>query len=244
MYELRGVPAMTSYSLAERFEAPQGEGLYSGTPMKFARLVGCSVGKGVCEACDTDFDRVRADCGGGSFTAAELAEWAGAYRHVCLTGGEPLDRDVREIWTALAAKGILCHVETSGTRQPKWLDPVPQPRKPGIHQLGCMTEAGVTEWRMLPLWVTVSPKPGFLPGMVERVADEVKVVLGGLGSGAGWPTAADAVRWADAGLLVYVQPRNEYDAVDRTALNEALEIVTRHPQLRLSCQLHKFLGVR
>ncbi len=58
------------YPLAERFKAPQGEGLFTGTPMAFVRLVGCSVGKGVCHACDSDFDRVRPDRVGGLFDAS------------------------------------------------------------------------------------------------------------------------------------------------------------------------------
>jgi len=47
------------YPFAERFQAPQGEGHYTGTVFAFARLVGCSVGQKVCTHCDTEFNLMR-----------------------------------------------------------------------------------------------------------------------------------------------------------------------------------------
>lgn len=233
-----------TFPLAERFHAPQGEGLYSGVQMAFLRLVGCSVGQGVCTACDTDFDRAYPALGGGHYTAADLVAFAGDCRNVCLTGGEPLDRDVRPILAACEQAGIAVHVETSGTTHPAWLDPDRSqgPRSSGQHAIR-QGDAG-SAWRWAPLWVTVSPKPGYRAEMVQRVADEVKVILGGLGDGPGWPTLDDALRWADMGKLTYVQPRNGRDDVDRANLDAALEAVARHPQLRLSVQLHKLVRTR
>lgn len=214
------------YPIAERFKAVQGEGLYAGTPMAFIRTVGCSVGHTVCTACDTQFDKTYPELGGGLYTVEELVAWVGDYAHVCLTGGEPLDRDLRPLIFALGHR--LCHVETSGTTRPEWLGD-----DDGDH------------WSDTPvqLWVCVSPKPGYRDDIIA-LADEVKVIAGGLGDGPGWPTIEDAVRWADSGKLVYVQQRNEVKTIDRRALDEVLGIVDRYPQLRLSCQLHKFLGVR
>jgi organic radical activating enzyme len=210
------------YPLAERFKAPQGEGLYAGVPMAFVRLVGCSVGQDVCTSCDTQFDRMDEAKGGGLYTADAIVGWAGDYRHVCVTGGEPLDRDLRGLLAACKAAGKQVHVETSGTKPAGfWLaDRLPK-----------------------DVWVTVSPKPSFLPSMID-LADEVKVILGGLGDGPGWPTLEDAVRWADAGKLVYIQPRNHRDTVDQQAMNEAVAVTDRHPQLRLSTQLHKYIRTR
>jgi organic radical activating enzyme len=232
------------YPLAERFKAPQGEGQYTGTQMAFMRLLGCSVGKKVCTACDTEFDRMRADLGGGAYTVAELLAWAAPCRHVCLTGGEPLDRDIRELLVDARLDGTLCHVETSGTKHPAWLDVHQQPRERGRHAVARDRGDGTHAWHWMPLWVTVSPKPGYLPRMVEQVADEIKVILGGLGDGPGWPTLEDAVRWADAGRLVYLQPRNGVHEIDAGHMREALAAVAEHPQLRLSVQLHKYLATR
>jgi organic radical activating enzyme len=236
--------APTSYPFAETFGAPQGEGLYSGVPMRFLRLVGCSVGQTVCTACDTDFVTVRRDLGGGVFPLADIPALVGDYRHVCLTGGEPLDRDLRPLIRALSHASV--HVETSGTKKPGWLDPHRQPhvRSRGMHAVGEDLPDGRLAWRWQALWVTVSPKPGYLPEMVEHVADEVKVIIGGLGDGPGWPTVEDAVRWADMGKLVYVQPRNERLSVNRDNLREVVALVDQYPQLRLSCQLHKFINTR
>lgn len=233
------------YPLAERFHAPQGEGLYAGTQMAFVRTVGCSVGQSVCTHCDTDFSAMFPGLGGGLYDATEIAAWAKPCRHVCLTGGEPLDRDLRPLIAACGLENMLCHVETSGTVHPDWLDPLEQSHADGQHAVGFPIPDDTTRlaWKWTSLWVTVSPKPGYRAEMVA-LADEVKVIVGGLGDGPGWPTLEDAVRWADGGKLVYVQPRNERNLVDHTNLAAVLAAVAAHPQLRLSCQLHKFVRTR
>lgn len=233
------------YPVAERFVAPQGEGLYSGTVMAFIRFVGCSVGKGICHACDTEFETIRPDLGGGMYEVEDLKEWVSdtGVEHVCFTGGEPLDRDLRPLILRLTDGPVLCHVETSGTRHPDWLDPTVQPRTRGKHAVGLDAGPGQYSWRWLPLWVTVSPKPGYRAEMVEHVADELKVILGGLGDGKGWPSVADAERWADH-TLTYVQPRNSRLDVDPDAMRDAVSVVAAHPRLRLSTQLHKYIRTR
>lgn len=239
------------YPLAERFKEPQGEGLYTGTQMAFMRVVGCSVGQQVCTACDTDFTRMQPHLGGGLYAPEELVAWARQHEdgkrpceHICITGGEPLDRDLRPLLFAAGATqeaaALLCHIETSGTTWPQWLTPRKQPRNPGEHAI--QSEGGHWSWRKL--WVTISPKPGYIEDMVLAVADELKVIVGGLGDGPGWPTIDDALRWADLGRLVYIQPRNYTREVNDANLASAIELVHQYPQLRLSCQLHKFLGVR
>lgn len=232
------------YPLAERFKAPQGEGQFTGTQLAFMRMVGCSVGQKVCTACDTDFDRMRPDLGGGLYTPAELLDWAQPCTRVCLTGGEPLDRDLRGLLLECVERDVVPHVETSGTKHPDWLDPGIGMHQPGTHAIGVEVEGGRLAWRWVPMWVSVSPKPGFREEMVLAVADEVKVILGGLGDGPGWPTLEKAVEWADKGKLVYVQPRNLRNDIDDDAMTEALEVVAQFPQLRLSVQMHKYLRTR
>jgi len=208
------------YPLAERFKSIQGEGLYTGAPMAFIRLVGCSVGQGVCTHCDTAFDKPYPELGGGLYDPTELATWSLPYDTICLTGGEPLDRSLKPLVDAAHEEGIVVHVETSGTVK---YDP---------QRHGSLN------------WITVSPKPGYLPFMIE-MANEVKVILGGLGDDpTGWPSVEQAVVWAREGKLVYLQPRNLKHFIDPLALDEALGLVDRHPELRLSNQFHKFLNVR
>ena len=217
------------YPLAEKFKAPQGEGVYTGTPMAFVRLVGCSVGQKVCHHCDTDFTRMNPDLGGGLMDAESILNWAadGGYEHICLTGGEPLDRDLTEIILAAQKREIQVHVETSGTVIPLWLYK--------------WHEDMAMPWN---LWITVSPKPGFTSEMIV-IADEIKVIIGGLGDGPGWPTIDDAVEWQRTLQKdVFIQPRNEIYDVNMVNLQEVLRLLHEHPRLRLSVQLHKFIRTR
>jgi 7-carboxy-7-deazaguanine synthase len=216
---------MTTYPIAERFKAPQGEGIFTGTPMAFIRFVGCSVGKGVCHACDTDFETILPHLDGGKYNAASLVKWIDDMRHVCFTGGEPLDRDLESLAMEILSTSPveMLHVETSGTRPiPKWLK---------------------DDQRNGSVWLTISPKPGYLEHNLA-FADEIKVIVGGLGDGEGWPTIVDAVKWADNNKVVYIQPRNKKYDIDIDALQECLFILEQYPQLRMSTQMHKFLRTR
>lgn len=215
-----------TYKVAERFKSVQGEGIYTGTPMAFIRFVGCSVGKKICQHCDTDFERVFPWDGGGEYTAKELVQWAGDYTHVCLTGGEPLDQDLSPLYEVFRNRVI--HIETSGT-----VDWVPPP------STGPSLVRGTH--------IAVSPKPGFLPMMIAR-ADEIKVIVPGLGGnppdGTFWPTLEHALAWATAGKVVFLQPRNAKYDPDKRYVALCEELVRANPALRLSIQLHKFLRVR
>jgi organic radical activating enzyme len=164
--------------------------------------------------------------GGGLYSTDELVEWTHDYEHICLTGGEPLDRDLSELIIRLAEHGPhVTHIETSGTKRPDWL-------------------SRLYDWRTARLWLTVSPKPGWLPAMIT-LSDEIKIIYKGLGDGPGWPTLDDAIRWAQENHIVYLQPRNSKFDIDMAALDEVTTIVKRHPSLlRLSVQQHKFLRVR
>jgi hypothetical protein len=235
------------YPVAEKFHAPQGEGLFTGVQMAFVRLVGCSVGQKVCTHCDTDFDRTYPELGGGMYTPGELLDWCAPCERMVLTGGEPLDRDLRPLIAEAGRRGVTCHVETSGTTRPPWLDPKRDPsHRQGMHAIGLDNPqpGQPMTYRWTGLWLTVSPKPGYLPEMIQA-ADEIKVILGGLGDGPGWPTVADALAWADDGKeLVYVQPRNDRLAINGPNMGVVLAVVARHPRLRVSCQLHKYLRTR
>jgi 7-carboxy-7-deazaguanine synthase len=209
------------YTVAERFKSIQGEGCFAGTPMAFIRFVGCSVGKRVCSACDTDFERTLPWRGGGEYEEGDLLSWAYDHRHICLTGGEPLDRNLEPILAADRIGFHFFHIETSGTQLiPDYLD----------------SETS---------HVCVSPKPGFLEAAVLR-ADEVKVIVPGLGAAQaeGWPTLDDALRWYAAGKIVYLQPRNSKHEVDQQNLRYVQDLLREHTGLRLSLQWHKVLKVQ
>jgi organic radical activating enzyme len=210
-----------TYDVVEIFHSVQGEGLYAGTPMTFIRFVGCSVGKKICHHCDTDFDTALNWKGGGRFSVEELAgKVPEAMQHVCFTGGEPLNQTLFPLVDALLQRGKSLHMETSGT----------------VHSEELRTLAP-------NVYICVSPKPGFLDTVI-RLADEIKVIVPGLGNGPGWPSLKDAIDWAEGGKLVYIQPRNAKHDVDQLNLRTCLDLVQAYPSLRLSVQLHKFLVVQ
>lgn len=224
-----------TYKVAEKFKSIQGEGVYAGTPMAFIRFVGCSVGKRICQHCDTDFDNTMPWRGGGEFTAAQLWEWTGEYEHICFTGGEPLNQDLKPImeqWNGGAAP--MFHIETSGTV------PIPDFGIPGLRT-----------------WVCVSPKPGWRE-VVVSCADEIKIIVPGLGDVLPkmdvpvdpavfrWPDIHDALRWVDEypTTPIFLQPRNSKFALDKNNLVIVQDLLREYPQFRLSLQLHKLLGVQ
>lgn len=245
-----------TYKVAEKFKSVQGEGMYAGTPMAFIRFVGCSVGKRICQHCDTDFDTTMSWRGGGEFDADELLLWARPYRHICFTGGEPLNQNLLSFvqnWAGIGRRGMMgggftipmLHVETSGTVDVK-----------AVQMLG------------LPLHLCVSPKPGWLEDSIVQ-ADEIKIIVPGLGdklpgaplngtqnpeTGAWdvekgnwrWPTLQDAIYWADEfpSKPIFLQPRNGKFDLDKNNLVIVQDLIRDHPQLRLSVQMHKVLHVQ
>jgi 7-carboxy-7-deazaguanine synthase len=234
---------MVKYQIAEKFKSIQGEGVYAGTPMAFIRFVGCSVGKKICQHCDTIFEKMLPWQGGGEFTVEELLAWASPYQHICLTGGEPFDQDLMPIVTLVDRTDIMLHVESSGTKR---IPPALTSPKD---------------------WVCISPKPGFLEEVIIE-ADEVKVIVPGLGemnpkvieswlkdqpserqaqairNPLRWPDISDALRWAAAGKTVFLQPRNGVTEVDKHNLMIVMDLLRDHPNLRLSVQMHKILKVQ
>lgn len=136
-----------TYPLMEQFSTVQGEGQFVGAPSWFIRIGGCDVG---CHWCDVKeswdaeaHPRVEVD------VLADAALESGR-KIVVVTGGEPAMHDLEPLTTALHARGLLAHIETSGAH--------------------AITGA----WD----WVTLSPKKfkACLPAAYV-LADELKVVI-------------------------------------------------------------------
>ncbi len=99
--------------ISEIFWSAQGEGVHSGRPAIFIRLSGCSLR---CPYCDT-----RDAWGGGldmsprEIAAAVAGLQAAAPRsRVVITGGEPLEQDLRGLVAALKRRHGFVAVETNG----------------------------------------------------------------------------------------------------------------------------------
>ena len=144
------MPQPHTLKISEIFASVQGEGLRQGEATLFVRLTGCNL---KCDFCDTKY----AWKGGEGLDVDEIlsrleqenkrlpADW------VCLTGGEPLIQDVRELTERLKEMGMKIQVETNAT----------------LYQ-----DLSVD-------WYTVSPKPPdyfFQPEYREK-AKEVKLVV-------------------------------------------------------------------
>ena len=106
----------TKGRLAETFYSIQGEGATAGLAAVFVRLQGCSVG---CGWCDTRYSW-DPDAGREVELAALLDEVAAfPCRRVVVTGGEPLESPLFvPLVAALAERGHVLEVETSGTLEP------------------------------------------------------------------------------------------------------------------------------
>jgi 7-carboxy-7-deazaguanine synthase len=99
--------AVATLNVNETFVSIQGEGDRIGTPAFFIRLDGCPL------RCWCDTPYALAGDAGKPTDVELLARSAGAYRHVVITGGEPLAQDIKPLVAAL--RGTHVTVETSGT---------------------------------------------------------------------------------------------------------------------------------
>ena len=237
-----------TYPIAEIFASPQGEGAYAGTRMLFVRLAGCNVGRylgpmeltaqgdhklkelrvlnprhSICQSaighkdflCDTDYFQ------SAKMTPSEILQHDTTRRRVCITGGEPFLHDLWPLIQQCLLHHIHVHIETRGTLE------IPQ----RIAQM---------------CWVTCSPKKGFLPVNRSRIS-EYKFVID--------PSSqplADILKQIQEltngpqhkDQLFYIQAINGVNELNTEANQGLLMLQEMNPNLRISIQTHKILGVR
>jgi len=232
-----------SYPVSEVFSSIQGEGANTGVSMTFIRLAGCSVGKAYTPeakaalglqayqhrcadwgnhgfSCDTDYRCHKTYTVSALLAIPEVqkALW------VCITGGEPLNHDLRYLTTALIRHHKRVQVETSGT---------------------VVTTKLCEQWVQFhrsggPLHLTVSPKAGFLLEVLN-MADEVKILVG-------QEFNEEDFEYEFGHLFrtgrVWIQPINDEHKINDANLQRCQALLIKYPTLNLSVQLHKYLGVR
>jgi 7-carboxy-7-deazaguanine synthase len=113
----------------EIFETVQGEGIYSGAITTFIRFAGCSL---KCEHCDTKYAWTVEDHltdVGVPFIIDAVLSISRTPRHICITGGEPLEQPQQELFNLLqtlqgwhGTRGLESIViETNGSQDVSWL---------------------------------------------------------------------------------------------------------------------------
>jgi 7-carboxy-7-deazaguanine synthase len=241
------------YPVSEVFTSFQGEGVWSGTPMTFIRLAGCTVGKpyskgmyeegnlygartpGILpvytEEC-TLYDGRKFPCDTDYRVKERLtvpkimALIPDDIIHVNITGGEPLMHDLSELLDGLFEHGKEIHIETSGTKK-------------------ILASDNGTDFD----WVCVSPKFNCLKSSLRR-ADEIKVLVDKIFqpelemmnclNDDGSKSMVDILELAED-KTVFLQPVNEENAIDVENLKLCLEWQRKYPAFRLSIQLHKVI---
>jgi len=136
-------------------------------------------------------------------------------KRVCITGGEPLVQNITPLVHLLKAKGYTIHLETNGTLP-------------------------ITTARFD--WITVSPKGFPLNRTTMLYADEVKFLCGF----EGWEdviekTLKDYPALRDS---AYLQPIWVEGEIKSSNLLRALEYIRQNPNIYLSVQVHKLIGVK
>ncbi|MCX2720631.1 7-carboxy-7-deazaguanine synthase QueE [Lentiprolixibacter aurantiacus] len=96
--------------LMEAFYTIQGEGYHKGTAAYFIRVGGCDVG---CHWCDVK-ESWDADVHPPTHIDEIVENAAKASDTIVVTGGEPLTWNMEPLTSALKARGLKTHIETSG----------------------------------------------------------------------------------------------------------------------------------
>jgi 7-carboxy-7-deazaguanine synthase len=152
-------------------------------------------------------------------TVSEIVELVTG-KWVCITGGEPtIHTNLRALTEYLHTRGHLVALETNGTgRLPGWTN-----------------------------WICVSPKSIWPATDVLVRANEIKLLVG-----SGMYDVEEAVERCTGSWLVKGPYRVEPTAISlqpvwddsyEANLQEAIRLCQKH-QLRLSVQVHKYLGVK
>ncbi len=236
-----GINQHSIFPVAEMFYSVQGEGERTGQHMLFLRLAGCNVGRyedpadtfSICTTfdgrtfqCDTDYHaRLRLSA---QSIAEQLKEMAPDSAVLSITGGEPfLHKGLLQLLKTLLAEPFIegIHIETSGTYP---ISPV----------IGALRADSEWQGEGKRVWVACSPKKGFLLSNLEYI-NELKFLVDEHFN----EDAVAVIVGERHEIPVWLQPVNTTDNVDDANLQRCREICSRHPNWRLSIQLHKILGV-
>lgn len=188
----------------------------------------CTTVSGERFLCDTDYHASEQK------SVNELVSSLEGEQHVCITGGEPFLHNLKPLVLAFQERGVMVHIETSGT-------------KPIVF------EADAPKMVVLSrsmLWITLAPKKGLLSTTLNE-ANEIKILVG---NGIDEKWLSEFIRTCELSRFglpqryqagrIFLQPINGVDTERDNSLQVCLDLLKKFPALRLSPQLHKYLHQR
>lgn len=224
---IQDVTSSTTVPIAETFHSLQGEGLYTGTPMHFVRFAGCSVGKPQTGKGEPQVHLKTGKLAWECHTYDGRAFWCDTdfNKYKSMTIDQILEETYEE---------HLCITGGEPLLHPDVINHLVVRFKGLVHIETSGTIDIPFPYQRGRLWVTVSPKHGYKQTMIDR-ADEIKLLVDKYFDDTKAPTGKG---------LVYIQPINGEMYIDKYNVDMCVELLKKHPQWRLSMQLHKILGVR
>ncbi|MEA3640122.1 MAG: 7-carboxy-7-deazaguanine synthase [Lamprobacter sp.] len=212
------------YQVKEVFHTLQGEGARAGRAAVFCRFSGCNLWSGLepdrasatCRFCDTDFRGTDGPSGGRFADAEALADHIQA-QWQAVAGGR-----------AREARYVVC----TGGEPLLQLDAA---LLAALHERDFEVAVETNGTRLAPSgidWLCVSPKAD--APLALSSGDELKLVFP--------QPEAPPERFVDFDFAhFFLQPMDGPQRVEYT--QRAIDYCRRHPQWRLSLQLHKLLGI-
>lgn len=214
-----------TYSVKEICYTLQGEGARSGRAAVFCRFTGCNLWSGreqdritaICRFCDTNF-RGTDGTGGGRYSGVEPLAEAIALRW-------PWDK-------TRSTPNTMPYVVCTGGEPLLQLDAA---LVMALHARGLAVAVETNGTRLAPAnldWICVSPKAG--TQLLLSKGDELKLVFP--------QENLDPARFTGLGFRhFFLQPKDGPEQERNTMA--AVRYCLKHPQWRLSLQIHKLLGL-
>jgi 7-carboxy-7-deazaguanine synthase (Cx14CxxC type) len=212
---------MAGYKIKEIYYTLQGEGHHTGRAAIFVRFSGCNLWSGremdrhkaICKFCDTDFWGTDGHLGGTYVSAGKLAE------------------TIISLWPEhdiTTRPYIVC---TGGEPLLQLDDHLINT----LHDLGCDVAIETNGTVLAPAnidWICMSPKAN--TKIVLNRGDELKIIYPQKGVN---PEDYESLAFN----YYYLQPMDGPDLAENTRLS--LEYCMKHPQWKLSLQVHKILQI-
>lgn len=219
-----------AYPVSEVFTSVQGSGQYVGRNMTFIRLAGCCIGKQYTE---------------GARAALTLSPWQDRCTDVF---GHAFSCDVNYHKKRMMAVGEMLLLPEIVSRQRICItggEPLMYDLQPMINTLrsankriSVETSGTIYQHFEEDVWVTVSPKDGCLDNMLDR-ANEILVLISE--SFKKIPFLGHFGKYFNK---VWIQPVNFERSLNHDNVVRCLNLQNEFPQLNLSLQIQKVIGVR